>query len=171
MFVEGLQNSDRGYINFGRVGDSALGAMSGGNLTWRGNRVWDASSLVYSQGTWTPRLMGFNNWVSGIAASTGGRYVRMGNIVHVNGHITLSSKNGMAGNLGIVDLPFACGGENSAGSVGIALNQSTSMTLELHIDPGSNIAYIMKASHTILTADSVQDTLAVYGFQITYSLS
>ena len=39
LFVEGVQNTDRGYINFSETSGNALGAINAGNLTWRGNAV------------------------------------------------------------------------------------------------------------------------------------
>jgi hypothetical protein len=36
LFVEGVQNNDRGYINFGSTTGNALGAINAGDLTWRG---------------------------------------------------------------------------------------------------------------------------------------
>jgi hypothetical protein len=39
LFVEGVQNTDRGYINFSQTTGNALGAINGGDLTWRGNAV------------------------------------------------------------------------------------------------------------------------------------
>jgi hypothetical protein len=39
LFLEGIQDTDRGYINFSETSGNALGAINGGNLTWRGNAV------------------------------------------------------------------------------------------------------------------------------------
>jgi hypothetical protein len=39
LFLEGVQNNDRGYINFSQTSGNVLGAINGGNLTWRGNSV------------------------------------------------------------------------------------------------------------------------------------
>jgi hypothetical protein len=39
LFLEGVQNNDRGYINFSQTTGNALGAINGGDLTWRGNSV------------------------------------------------------------------------------------------------------------------------------------
>ena len=46
MFVAGLQNIDRGYINFSSTSGNALGATNGGNLTWRGNNVGTVTSVA-----------------------------------------------------------------------------------------------------------------------------
>jgi hypothetical protein len=39
LFLEGNQNTDRGYINFSQTTGNALGAINGGDLTWRGTAV------------------------------------------------------------------------------------------------------------------------------------
>ncbi len=44
-FLEGQQNSDRGYINFSSTPYNALGAINGGPLTWRGSEVIHSSNF------------------------------------------------------------------------------------------------------------------------------
>jgi len=44
LFVEGSQNNDRGYINFGQTSGNALGAINAGDLTWRGSVVLHAGN-------------------------------------------------------------------------------------------------------------------------------
>lgn len=44
VFVEGLQNTDRGFINFSSTTGNALGAIATEHLTWRGNTVWHAGN-------------------------------------------------------------------------------------------------------------------------------
>jgi hypothetical protein len=51
MFVAGIQNSDRGYINFSSTSGNSLGATNGGNLTWRGNDVGTVTSVGLSSAT------------------------------------------------------------------------------------------------------------------------
>ena len=46
LFLEGNQNNDRGYINFSETTGNALGAVNGGDLTWRGNVVWHAGNIT-----------------------------------------------------------------------------------------------------------------------------
>ena len=45
LFLEGVQNNDRGYINFSETTGNALGAINGGDLTWRGNVVLHAANF------------------------------------------------------------------------------------------------------------------------------
>jgi hypothetical protein len=45
LFVEGNQNPNCGYINFGQNSGNSLGAISGGDLTWNGNAVVHAGNV------------------------------------------------------------------------------------------------------------------------------
>jgi len=61
LFLEGSQNPDRGYLNFSQTSGNSLGAISGGDLTWRGNSVLHAGNyssyaLPLSGGTLTGNL-------------------------------------------------------------------------------------------------------------------
>lgn len=83
MYVEGIQNNDRGYINFSTTNNNALGAVNGGALTWRGATVLHSSNY----NSYAPSLTGTGasgTWginVSGSAASassvTGGLVWRL----------------------------------------------------------------------------------------------
>lgn len=44
LFVEGAQNTDRGYINFSATTGNSLGAIAGGALTWNGSTIWHAGN-------------------------------------------------------------------------------------------------------------------------------
>jgi hypothetical protein len=50
LFVEGVQNNDRGYVNFSSTTGNALGAIAGGDLTWKGSKVWTADNDGSSSG-------------------------------------------------------------------------------------------------------------------------
>ena len=45
MYVAGVQNTDRGYINFSETGGNQLGAVNGGDLTWRGVPIITTSNI------------------------------------------------------------------------------------------------------------------------------
>jgi hypothetical protein len=73
LFVEGVQNSDRGYINFSTTGGNDLGAVNGGALTWRGNAVLHAGNYNSyaptltggnASGTWSINITGNANSVN-----------------------------------------------------------------------------------------------------------
>ena len=45
LFLEGVQNNDRGYINFSETTGNALGAINGGALTWRGVAITTTANI------------------------------------------------------------------------------------------------------------------------------
>ena len=45
MYVAGVQNTDRGYINFSESAGNQLGAINGGDLTWRGVPIITTSNV------------------------------------------------------------------------------------------------------------------------------
>lgn len=45
LFLEGVQNNDRGYINFSQTEGNSLGAINGGALTWRGIAVATTANI------------------------------------------------------------------------------------------------------------------------------
>jgi hypothetical protein len=45
MYVAGVQNTDRGYINFSETAGNQLGAINGGALTWRGANVMTTANI------------------------------------------------------------------------------------------------------------------------------
>lgn len=107
MFLEGQHNTNRGYINFGQTYGNHLGAVNGGNLTWRGNQVWDAAALPYETGTWTPEIAG--GVTGGVISYTtqNGYYCKTGQLVFVNAHIVINSISAApTGNLYVRALPF-----------------------------------------------------------------
>ena len=53
LFLEGVQNNDRGYINFSQTTGNALGAINGGDLTWRGNTVLTGSASAGQVAYWS----------------------------------------------------------------------------------------------------------------------
>jgi hypothetical protein len=53
LFIEGNQNSDRGYINFSETGGNVLGAINGGDLTWKGAIVLQVNNYNFFAPTLT----------------------------------------------------------------------------------------------------------------------
>jgi hypothetical protein len=101
LFLEGVQNNDRGYINFSQTTGNALGAVNGGSLTWRDNVVLDAANYnLYSptltgdnaSGTWSIEITGNAGSITNQANSatiTASTDVTASNIVQrdANGYI------------------------------------------------------------------------------------
>ena len=60
LFLEGIQNNDRGYINFSSTSGNSLGAVNGGPLTWNGNTILHAGNYT----TYAVQTTTQNNWNS-----------------------------------------------------------------------------------------------------------
>jgi hypothetical protein len=45
IYVAGVQNTDRGYINFSETAGNQLGAVNGGALTWRGDAIITTANI------------------------------------------------------------------------------------------------------------------------------
>lgn len=83
MYVEGIQNNDRGYINFSTTNNNALGAVNGGALTWRGATVLHSSNYnsyaptltgTGASGTWNINVTWDNVTSKPILATYNGYY-------------------------------------------------------------------------------------------------
>lgn len=170
LFVEGNQNNDRGYINFSQYSGNALGAINGGNLTWRGNRVWDAAALPYETGTWTPTLYGSTTAGTPTYAVRAGTYTRIGNRCLVSAILNISAKGGMVGTLRISGLPFLHAvGCASALTVGAA-GGHTGGKITLQIDGNTNYASLQKESTSLMATDIPGDAFALWGISGEYQI-
>jgi len=172
MFLEGLQNPDSGYINFSRYSGNALGAVNGGNLTWRGSRVWDAAGLPYETGTWTPYLYGATTAGSPTYHSrTGGLYVRIGSLCFIALTIYITARGGMAGTLRIGGLPFAAAGGPGNGVVGGAVHGHSSGKVTGQLDGGLNYMSLQKETGVFTASDLPSDTFAIWGMSGVYKIN
>jgi hypothetical protein len=171
MFVEGQQNSDRGYINFSQTSGNALGAVNGGNLTWRGNQVWDAAGLPYETGTWTPTLSGATTAGSPTYTTRSATYTRIGDRVFLSGNVSISDKGGMDGDLRLTGFPFTQRpGYNTAGYVG-QTGWYSGVRPGLQIDQNSNRALICKLDTAFaLQASEIGNEFALWSFVIVLNI-
>jgi hypothetical protein len=130
----------------------------------------------YEEGNWTPQLA----WNSGTYVMGGlnsGRYVRVGNLVHLQFQLQWSSISGSpGGTLRVNGVPFAAGGTSrSAGT--ICANNSIILSsgytwLGLTIDPGASFIYIIENAQSggYNHGPSVNSSGVVYSLTITYSI-
>jgi hypothetical protein len=109
--VAEYDGSTAGALKWGdKSGNDLHGTVSGATLE---NTPYD-SGTEYEEGTWTPRIGGTGG-ESGQAYSTqDGSYVRIGNIVHLQGQITLSTLGTITTQARIEDLPFTSNGTYDA---------------------------------------------------------
>jgi hypothetical protein len=176
------KNDDRSMI-FGAADAARMTISSGGQVTLSnstGIRFANGSSNLnyYEEGNWTPQLMWSNGGTYTMSGLNSGRYVRVGNLVHLQFQLQWSSFSGSSGGtLRVTGLPFAGGGTSrSAGSIcanaSIILNSGYTW-LGLTIDPGASFIYIIENAsgggytHT----PNVNSSGIVYSLTITYSIA
>lgn len=168
-----------GTINneFRGNGDNYLNQVLGKTIAYGGVKFGSGSSTLnyYQEGSWTPQLY------AGATAFTmtginSGKYIRIGNMVTVSGHLQWSGGSG-SGMVKIAGLPFASSGVRSAGSIGavasgISFDSGYGMWLLVN-DPGYDFIYIIELStsgqgysHT----PPVQSSGTIYGFSLTYHI-
>jgi hypothetical protein len=83
LYVVGQQNADRGYINFGNgAGNSMLGAVAGGALTYNGNTVWHAGNFDPASRLATSDFTGSNQQLTanGYQRLPGGLILQWGSV-------------------------------------------------------------------------------------------
>ncbi len=94
-----------GNITFSNAGGIVFGTTAGGSGTPSSQTLSD-----YEQGSWSPAFSAsaVSSFTASIgAASTFGRYTKIGNVVFVDGCVTLTSTGSSSGNIRIGNLPFA----------------------------------------------------------------
>jgi hypothetical protein len=70
MYVAGIQNTDRGYINFSETAGNQLGAVNGGALTWRGVPIITTSNVSGTVG-FIPKFTAANSIGNSIVQDDG----------------------------------------------------------------------------------------------------
>lgn len=85
LFVEGRSNTASGYINFGQTTGNALGAITGGNLTWKG------SPIVTQANFNTYGLSTAGNWATQAGVQFGGAVTLPDADPTANNHATRKS--------------------------------------------------------------------------------
>lgn len=118
--------------------------------------------LLYSEGTWTPTIS-FSGAAVGVNyASRSGGYIVIGNLVHVWGRITLSSKGSSIGDMEIGGLPFAIGGtlgDRGAGDVGF-INNGTSLPIGLTLGFAGGTGLLVRGSTATGTTSVTNSNVA-----------
>lgn len=130
----------------------------------------------YTIGTWTPVLAGSTTAGTNTYTVQGGRYVRIGNLVHVSGAITLSAIDAtMAGTIQITGLPFTIKNDPGAWTgVSFARVLSTALTAGAQLvgqgAGNSTVINLIERSNTGDTNISASTKLSAT-FQARFSLT
>ena len=75
----------------------------------------------YEEGTWTPTFVGGGSEGDGTYQSRGGKYVKVGDLVHVSCFIRFSNKGNISGDLSVGGLPFVQGSTGTASRASLCI--------------------------------------------------
>ena len=124
---------------------TALEAASlgvGGTVQANGVNFGQDTLGQYDEGTWTPVLSDGTNTAT---AASNGTYVRIGDMVHVQGRIPVSSLGSVAGKLRIAGLPFVSTNSSAAqggGQVSSASGLSMGTAAQIILFPQQGFAFL-----------------------------
>ena len=100
------------------------------NVYQNGNKAWDAGSLPYEVGNWTPRFyFTSDGYLSGTSANTWGHYVKIGQLVQCNFLFTYSGT-----------MPTGTAGANNLvyiADIPITPAHSTNVSIPYYTNPGT----------------------------------
>ena len=134
---QALTTNGSGTLAFADAGLSGWSSSSGNLLPsdaskgiYLGVNSATSSNLLddYEEGTWTATMIVDGGAMSLESAFNTGSYVKIGNIVNVQGFFKVDSTNASGGYVNVNGLPFACASlsEGAESSVGSVLVRSTS---------------------------------------------
>ena len=95
----------------------------GVNFADYGSGVSISSNVLddYEEGSWTPTFVGGGSEGDGTYQSRGGKYVKVGDLVHVSCFIRFSNKGNISGNLSVGGLPFVQGSTGTASRASLCI--------------------------------------------------
>jgi len=128
----------------------------------------------YEEGTFTPSL-NFSGGTTGITYNNrSGRYVKIGNLVHVSININLSSKGTSTGNANISGLPFVTNSIDNTGTIAGYYHEMVGLTSPpMASAGGGNASLILSFSTTtywLYLSDGYFLNDSVFNFAFTYTL-
>ena len=88
--------------------------MAQGGVTFNGDTAYDNALDDYEEGSFTPVFYTQNSTLTAAYTSQDGKYTRIGNFVHFQIYLRLSSKSGGSGQLRINNLPFTSSSASGA---------------------------------------------------------
>lgn len=109
---------------------------------------------AYSAGTWTPAITGTGGGSGQTYSAQTGRYIRVGDVVHVWGRIVLTAKGTITGGVRISGFPVAEAPGISTIPVGYFLNMTSTMSDVVGIMSGSTTMDLYAAIGAAVTSVS-----------------
>lgn len=121
----------------------------------------DANTLDdYEEGTWTPAIQGSGGQSGQVYSTQNGRYVKIGRLVYIQGHIILSTLGTITGAVLLSGLPFTSGSVLDATCpVGVWYNLNTGY-VNVSGDLGTNDTRITLLAITAAATDNLTGTMA-----------
>jgi hypothetical protein len=148
LFLEGVQNTDRGYINFSQTTGNQLGAINGGALTWRGANL-STESYVTTRGYIT---------------SSGS----------ISGNAATATKLATARNIALTGAVTGNANFDGSGNISIATTATADPTLTLSGDASGSATFTNLGNATLsvtVNDDSHEHTRLSERASITYGAS
>ena len=152
LFLEGVQNTDRGYINFSQTTGNQLGAINGGALTWRGNNL-ATEGYVTSRG-----------YITGSAFAT----------ASIGGNAATATKLATARNIAVSGAVTGSANFDGSGNITIATTATADPTLTLSGDASGSATFTNLGNATLsvtVNNDSHEHTRLSERASITYGAS
>ena len=156
--------------------DLSTGSLRGIKFDATQNASSDANTLDdYEEGSFTPTLIGSSTPGTQTYVAQVGRYIKIGKMVHINGYVEISGKDGaIAGNIQLGGLPVASENTTSLFNA-ITLSDTFGLTygasrtwVSGSLAPNVSVVNIQSQGSGVATASiTVADTAASAGFGFT----
>lgn len=127
----------------------------------------------YEEGTWTPAIGGTGGTSGQVYSVQSGQYVKVGQIVSCNGHITFTTLGTLTGNVQLQGLPFTTSSVTGAGEFGLANGLTTAMvSLGLEVQASGTTALLVMrtaaATNVLAVAQADLSNTTDLDFHLTY---
>ena len=136
-------------LAFDTSGGEAIRILSTGGITFNGDSATANALDDYEEGIWTPSYGGSTTNPTLTYDIRGGRYVKVGRVVHCEGRLRTDAASGGSGNLQITGLPFTPAPESTVRAgidIGVASTWSTYRPTEGLVKNNSTIIDLFRAT-------------------------
>lgn len=119
----------------------------------------------YRVGTWTPTILGDTGTVTSYIAQQG-RYTKIGRLVYVSFHVSLSDKGTISGEARLGGLPFTTvnAGTQSRGPLSISIWEDLATAkawVALYTIPNTTTAYFVASGGAVVSSENAMNTSAI----------
>ena len=101
-----FNNYNNGRIVFKTNSLERMRILASGGITFNGDTAAANALDDYEEGTWTPELKIGNSSTDIVHDTQAGKYVKIGRLVYIHCHCSLSDKSDRSGNVSIHGIPF-----------------------------------------------------------------